>query len=186
MKHRNVQSTAAALLALVLMLVAGLLRLRDDGRGSGRRSAAASRTQSLVRGRVIAVADGDSLEIRTEDRPRVGVRLFGIDAPEGRQAFGSQARDALRRGIQGRAIEIRVVETDQYGRLVGDLYRDGRWINAAQVAQGWAWHYTRYSDHPALARAEREARAARRGLWRDPRPIPPWNWRQQHPRDAAR
>ena len=75
-----------------------------------------------------------------------------------------------------------VSNAETEANLVGDLYRDGAWINEALVSQGWAWHYTRYSDHPALARAEREARAARRGLWRDPHPTPPWTWRQRHPR----
>jgi endonuclease YncB( thermonuclease family) len=184
MKHRNIGQAASALLALALLLVTGLPRVRDARRDVGRRTTA--ETRFLVQGCVIAIADGDSLEVRTDDQPRVGVRLFGIDAPEGRQASGRQARDALKREIQGRRVEIRVVETDQYGRLVGDLYRDGTWINEAQVARGWAWHYTRYSDHPALARAEREARAARRGLWRDPHPTPPWIWRQRHPREATR
>lgn len=184
MKHRNISQSAAALLALALLLVTGLLRVRDARRDVGRRAAA--ETWTLVQGRVMAIADGDSLEIRTDKQPRVGVRLFGIDAPEGRQASGRQARDALKREIQGRRIEVRVVETDQYGRLVGDLYCDGIWINELQVARGWAWHYTHYSDHPALARAEREARAARLGLWRDPHPTPPWIWRRRHPRDATR
>ena len=170
------------MLALVLMLVAGLLRVRDGRQGGTRRAAADRPPQAIVRGRVIAIADGDSLELRTADRRRVGVRLFGIDAPEGSQACGHESRDALKREIRGRPLELRVVETDQYGRLVGDLYRDGTWINEALVSQGWAWHFTRYSDHPALTRAEREARAARRGLWRDPHPTPPWIWRQRHPR----
>ena len=184
MKHRNISQAAGALIALALLLITGLPRVRDTRRDTGRQSAAETRT--LVQGRVVAIADGDSLEIRTDDQPRVGVRLFGIDAPEGRQASGRQARDALKQEIQGRLIEIRVVETDQYGRLVGDLYCDGIWINEIQVARGWAWHYTRYSDHPALARAEREARDTRRGLWRDPHPTPPWIWRQRHPRDTTR
>ncbi len=186
MRHRKASQTAGMLLALVLMLGAGLLRSHGWRRDNHHGTPTSPPHHSIVNGRAVAIADGDSLEISTADRRRVGVRLLGIDAPESGQAFGGQAREALRREIQGRPIVIRVVETDQYGRLVGDLYHDGTWINEAMVAQGWAWHYARYSDHPDLARAERAARAERRGLWRDPRPTPPWIWRRQHPRDNTR
>jgi micrococcal nuclease len=50
-------------------------------------------------------------------------------------------------------------------------------VNRQMVAEGLAWHYTRYSDDATLADAEGEARAAARGLWRDREPVPPWEWR---------
>ena len=53
----------------------------------------------------------------------------------------------------------------------------GQQLPSRQVADGLAWHYTRYSDDARLAAAEREARAARRGLWRDPETVAPWEWR---------
>lgn len=187
MKRRNTSRLAWALISLGLLLAAGLLQPRGERRKAGDAAAKPSAPPpAVVRGRVVSVADGDSLEIRTADRRRVAVRLFGIDAPEAGQAFGRQARAALGREVQGRDVEIRVVETDKYGRLVGDLYLEGKWINEEQVSQGWAWHYVRYSDQVALARAERAARAARRGLWRDEHPVPPWFWRRQHPRSDAR
>lgn len=55
------------------------------------------------------------------------------------------------------------------------------------IDAGLAWHYTRYSDDADLAAAERAARAARRGLWADPEPVPPWEWRgSESRRDAVR
>ena len=45
------------------------------------------------------------------------------------------------------------------------------------MADGLAWHYVRYSKDARLAAAERDARAARRGLWADKAPVPPWEWR---------
>ncbi len=185
MNPRNISRSAAALLAPAVLLAAVLLHVHDTRREDAGQPAPIGLHTTIITGRVVKVADGDSLVIRTSDKKRVEVRLFGIDAPEGGQAFGNKSRDALKQKIGGRNVEVHVVETDQYGRLVGDLYHDGTWINEAQVAQGWAWHYTHYSGSKALARAEREARTARRGLWRDARPTPPWLWRRKHPRAAA-
>ena len=143
-------------------------------------------TGEHVSGQVGFVADGDSFELRTDDGRTVQVRLHGIDAPEWRQPFSDQAREALTRQIRGRRVELTVMDADQYGRLVGDLHCGGKWINEVLVADGWAWHYKRYSDNAALAHAEQQARAAGRGLWRDANPIPPWEWRRRHPRAESK
>jgi endonuclease YncB( thermonuclease family) len=63
------------------------------------------------------------------------------------------------------------------GRTLARLVVEGRDINLAMVADGLAWHFTRYSNDPALAAAEAEARAARIGLWADEAPVAPWEWR---------
>jgi len=43
---------------------------------------------------------------------------------------------------------------------------------------GLAWHYVRYDQSEVYAAAEATAKAAKRGLWRDPRPVAPWDWRK--------
>ena len=59
---------------------------------------------------------------------------------------------------------------------------DGRSLNQELVRQGMAWHYRRYAPHDStLSRRESEARAARRGLWSQPNPVPPWEWRSRGP-----
>lgn len=135
-------------------------------------------TFAAITGRVSFVADGDSFEMHTEAGQTVRVRMFGIDAPEKGQDHSNRAREALMARIHRRRIEVRVIETDSYGRFVGEVFRDGVSINRAMVADGWAWHYARYSNDPALAQAERAARADRRGLWRGRQPVPPWEWRR--------
>ena len=128
------------------------------------------------------VFDGDSFEARRADGRRVEVRLFGIDAPERYQAWNRRSRSALRDLVEGESLSLRVVEVDRYDRLVAEVFLpDGRSVNAAQVAQGNAWVYRRYTDDARLIGLEEEARAARRGLWSMPahEQVPPWEWRRQ-------
>ena len=128
---------------------------------------------------VVTVADGDTLTLQTEDQRSIRVRLHGIDAPEWQQPGGTAARQALARRTLGRPLTVIPIETDAYGRLVAELYDGTNWINAALVADGWAWHYRHHSRSRRLAAAERAARTRRAGIWRDPHPTPPWNWRRQ-------
>lgn len=127
--------------------------------------------------RVVSVHDGDTVLCLDEANGKHKVRLVGIDAPEIGQAFGTVSRDALRGMVLRQSVEVHGDEQDRYGRTLARLEIDGRDVNREMVAVGLAWHYTRYSDCPLLAAAEDEAQAARRGLWADREPVPPWDWR---------
>jgi endonuclease YncB( thermonuclease family) len=127
--------------------------------------------------RVVSVHDGDTLRAVDEGKVEQRIRLHGIDAPERGQPFGNVARDRLAALTMGKAVEVHVEDRDRYGRTVARLEIDGLDVCRQMVADGLAWHFTRYSDDERLAAAEREARAARRGLWRDPAPVQPWEWR---------
>lgn len=107
----------------------------------------------------------------------IKVRLVGIDAPEIGQPFGSVARDRLRSLVMGQVVNVRSDGQDRYGRTLGTIEVAGVNVNRQLVADGMAWHYTKYSHDPALAAAERDAREAKRGLWKDSKPVPPWEWR---------
>ncbi len=146
---------------------------------------AASRT---LAGKVVSVADGDTLTVATPGAGRVKVRLYGIDAPEVRheevrgQPFGQNARRALRALTLGRSVRVAVVDVDTHKRVVGVVYESGVDINLAMVREGWAWAYRRYLAAPYASEyldAEREARAKRLGLWREPNPLPPWEYRRR-------
>lgn len=132
---------------------------------------------TTVLGRVVGVTDGDTLTLLTPEKVRIKVRLAGIDAPEGRQAFGNKAKQALSGKVFGQNVRLLVTDRDRYGRSVGEVYLQNRWINLELVSEGWAWHYVKYSDSADLAAAQAAARAARRGLWADPHPIAPWLYR---------
>ena len=128
-------------------------------------------------GKVAGISDGDSFKIVTVSNRTMKVRLHGIDAPELAQPFGRQAKSALASKILGLQVAVKVVETDEHGRIVGDVYLGGRWMNLEMVAEGWAWHFKRFSRSEELANAEEKARAKGLGLWKDKHPTPPWEFR---------
>ena len=157
----NHRTRLAALLALAITLCAGVATGADT-----------------FTGRVLAVSDGDTITVMRSGSP-VKIRFNGIDAPEKAQPFGDRAYQFVSRKANGETVTIRPTDTDRYGRVVGVvILPDGKNLNAELVAAGMAWHYKRYSDDATLARLEREARKARRGLWADADPIPPWKWRR--------
>jgi endonuclease YncB( thermonuclease family) len=114
------------------------------------------------------------------------IRLAGIDAPEGGQAFGDRSRQNLSDEVFGKQVAIEWSKRDRYGRIVGKVLRDGQDVCLEQVRIGMAWHYKYYQneqspeDRKQYADAENEARAARRGLWVDANPTPPWDFRHGH------
>jgi micrococcal nuclease len=123
------------------------------------------------------VADGDTLTVRSGEKT-VRVRLHGIDAPEGDQPFGDQSKQSLTELAQGKRVTLQVMDTDRYGRTVAVVWQDGLNLNAEQVRRGMAWWYERYAPNDReLSWAQGQARRARRGLWSDRDPTPPWEWR---------
>jgi endonuclease YncB( thermonuclease family) len=132
-----------------------------------------------LQGRVVRVADGDTVSLLDADNTQHKVRLFGIDTPEQNQPYGRAAKKALLDLVGQRKVGVVVVTTDSYGRTVGTLYHDGVNINAAMVASGYAWWYRHFAPHERkLAVVEQQARDRRVGLWADPHPVPPWDWRR--------
>lgn len=127
---------------------------------------------------VIGISDGDTLTV-LHDQQQIKVRLAEIDAPEKAQAFGAKAKQSLSDMCFGKTAEIATQAKDRYGRTVARVRCDGIDANAEQVRRGMAWVYIKYSHDSALPLFEQEARAARRGLWSDPNPVPPWDWRHR-------
>lgn len=127
--------------------------------------------------KVVGVKDGDTVEILYMGYT-VRVRLAHIDAPESNQPFGKAAKQRLSALCFGKVVNVeRAARSDRYGRLISVLYTDGVNVNRSMVRAGYAWHFTKYSKDASYAEAQREARAAKRGLWGDPGAIAPWDWR---------
>jgi len=136
----------------------------------------------------VSVHDGDTLTV-VIDRHQVRVRLVDIDAPELGQPFGSRSRQSLSSLCFGKVVALDVRGRDRYNRTLARVTCGGADANSEQVRRGYAWTFIRYvrPDSPLFA-IEREARAAHRGLWQDPAPVAPWDWRrsvQQSSRAAA-
>lgn len=133
--------------------------------------------------RIVRVIDGDSIRIQQADGPTRDVRLLGIDAPEKSQEFGNRAKQNLQRLARGGAVQIEGTKIDRYGRLVARVSLDGDDLGLHQLHDGFAWFYRSYegelasADRMRYSLAENEARDAHRGLWVDPDPVPPWEYR---------
>jgi len=144
--------------------------------------------EDVILAKVVGVSDGDTITV-LKDKMQIKVRLYGVDAPEKSQAFGSRARQFTSDLVFGKTVEVKPTDTDRYGRTVAWVFVDGRNLNEEIVRAGLAWHYKRYSRDENLARAEMATRAGNFGLWSDPHAIPPWEFRRakkaQGPQTAA-
>jgi endonuclease YncB( thermonuclease family) len=138
--------------------------------------ARAPSTQDRFVGKVVGVLDGDTISVMRNGRS-VRVRLEGIDCPERGQDFSQRAKQFTSDKTFGNDATILVRDIDRYGRLVARVHVNGEDISLSLVQVGLAWHYTKYSSDPALAAAEKAARAARLGLWSHSNAVPPWEFR---------
>ena len=138
---------------------------------------------TLPSARVTGIKDGDTIEaINDSSKTTITIRLAHVDCPERSQAFGRRARQFTSDFCFGKNITLLQADIDRYGRRVCEVYVEGIPAqgreNLALVKAGLAWHFKRYSKDETYAKAENEARAARIGLWADPNPTPPWEFRK--------
>jgi micrococcal nuclease len=146
-----------------------------------------SHSQDRFAGRVTGVSDGDTIRVVRQGREE-RVRLWGVDAPETGQPFSAAAKKAVSDAVFNRSVTVEVRDTDRYGRLVGWVTFDSvdargratkKSLNLELVRMGMAWHYVQFAPRADdLRAAERQARAAKTGLWSAARPVPPWDWRR--------
>jgi endonuclease YncB( thermonuclease family) len=146
-------------------------------------------------GRVVKVTDGDTITILDADNTEYKVRLTGIDAPERGQPYGSASRKHLASLVAGKEVFVESDKQDIYGRELGKVWVQpsdcpscGKTLDAnyAQILAGMAWWYRYYAkeqspeDRGRYESAEDEAKARGWGLWADPDPINPYDWRKSH------
>lgn len=164
--RKNDFTRARALVAIALTVLA---------------SAAGAETLS---GRVVGVADGDTLTLLDATNTQHKIRLAGIDSPEKSQPFGQACKKSLSDLAYNRAVAVESEKLDRYGRAIGKVLVDGQDANLEQVRRGCGWHYKQYQNEQSLDdrlsynAAEEAARRDRIGLWVDPKPVPPWEWRK--------
>lgn len=136
-----------------------------------------------VTGRVVGVADGDTITVLDADKIQYKIRLAGIDAPEKKQAFGNRSKESLSDMVFDKTVNVETEKRDRYGRQIGKVLVNGQDVNLVQVERGMAWFYRQYqreqspNDRRLYEAAEDAAKAGKRGLWRDTEPVPPWDFR---------
>ncbi len=134
---------------------------------------------------VARVLDGDTLDCDNR-RGRYRIRLRSIDAPEKSQPWGRASGKNLRRHVLGKPVRIDIPGQDRYGRYLGTVYLRDVNINGLQVREGMAWAYRRYLDSQDYLRWEDLARSEKRGLWQDPHPVYPSDYRRARRRGITR
>lgn len=167
-------ATQWATVAVLLLIVAALAYWKPEWLSPEISSRPADKSRA---GGAYHAIDGDSFSLGESE-----IRLHGIDAPEYRQTCrdgagkqqpcGKMARDALSRLIRSGTVTCREIERDRYGRQVAVCKVGGTEINRAMVTEGWAFAYRRHALE--YVSAEREAKAARRGMWQ---------WQVERPED---
>jgi len=135
-------------------------------------------------GKVVGVADGDTITALDNGRPEK-IRLYGIDRPEKGQAFGKKAKQFTSDMVFGKVVEVKRIGTDKYGRTVALVAVGVRLLNEELVKAGLAWVYDYYCSEPICETwksFQLRAKLDKRGLWRDPGPVPPWEFRRKRRR----
>ena len=127
-------------------------------------------------GKVVGVTDGDTIKILTSEWQQIKVRLYGIDAPEKKQPYGTVAKRYLSDLIVGKTVQIEELGKDRYKRVLGIVYLGDKDVNEILVLNGYAWAFTKYSK--IYESQEWQARSNALGLWRDKNPIKPEIWRK--------
>ena len=140
---------------------------------------------------VVAVSDGDTITVTVpkpcdpgescfKGKKAYRVRLAEIDAPERKQPYGIEARDALRGAVLGQSVQVDDQGQRSYSRIVAHVYMGDIWLNRAMVVDGYAWVDPRYSKSPELVKLVKKAREDQVGLWQlpDEQVVPPWDWRK--------
>jgi len=133
-----------------------------------------------LRGRAVKVQDGDTFDFLYGDNRKQRIRVAQMDAPEKNMPFGQKSKERFTELVMGKEIALVVNTVDRYGRIVGSVVIDGEDQSARMISEGMAWYYRQYGWTDSLARLEEEARNAKRGLWADPNPQPPWEWRKEN------
>jgi micrococcal nuclease len=128
-------------------------------------------------GKVVGVLDGDTIKVLKEGR-QVKIRFASIDCPEGGQPFGNQAKKFTANLVSRMIVKVWPTDTDRYGRTFAFVFVDGIDLNKELLKAGLAWYFKQNINDYELAKLEFEARSKKRGLWAEPNPVPPWEYRR--------
>lgn len=132
---------------------------------------------------VVEVQDGKTIIVENTGR-RIKVVLKGADAPELGQPLGDVARQHLSNLILGKQVAVEFTGMAYGSHFVAKVFSGDVDINLQMVRDGAAWYDKQYEkdmsevDRRLYAESEQAARNEHRGIWQDPNPTPPWEWRR--------
>jgi endonuclease YncB( thermonuclease family) len=149
-----------------------------------------------LQGRVVSIADGDTITVLDSDHQQHKIRLSGIDAPEKKQPFGQKSKEHLSQLVFNKQVNVVWTKRDRYQRIIGKVMVAEpsclrpdcpKTLDAglSQISVGLAWWYRQYArdqspeDRQRYELAESEAKARKAGLWSEREPVPPWEWRHR-------
>ena len=147
---------------------------------------AMSLNAAILQGKVVSVADGDTITVLDSQKTQHKIRLQGIDAPERAQPFGNKSRQSLHELVHGKQVTVDYQKKDKYGRVVGKILLNNTDVCLEQLKRGMAWHFKQYAneqpkeDQETYSLAEQQAKTELKGLWKDKQPVPPWEFRKQN------
>ncbi len=133
----------------------------------------------IIEGRVIGIVDGDTFDLLNDSNKTFRIRMEGIDAPEKGMPFYQVSKKHLGSLCFGQQVAVQITRSESGNRKIGFTYLSaGTELSHEMVRAGLAWHFVKYNADRDLAALEQEARKERRGLWKDPNPLPPWEIRK--------
>lgn len=163
------------------MLIAVLLFMSCE-RKSGQKDSVSVQQEQMCDYyvQVVAVVDGDTFDGLTQDKIEIRFRIYGIDAPEKKQAFYDKSKKHLSELIYGKKVGVKVQKKrDGYGRPIVWVYSlEGQDVGAEMLKLGMAWHFKKYDNSQEYSNYENLAKINRVGLWSDKTPTAPWNYRK--------
>lgn len=132
-----------------------------------------------IEGKVVSVADGDTITVLGPNNNQHKIRLAGIDCPERKQAWGNKARQAVSDLVFGEHVSVFTQSKDRYDRLIGVVYVNGTNVNQELVKYGNCWVYERYAKDKKLFSYHDDAKKHKVGLWSMPEDqiVAPWDFR---------
>ena len=130
--------------------------------------------------KINSIHDGDTINIVNENGKKVKIRLYGIDAPEIKQAYGEKSRHCLEDMLFNKKISYAIEDKDKYGRIVATIYADNVNVNYEMIKKGCAWSYFQYSKSLRNEFAQFKAKYGRIGLWAQDNPQAPWEYRKEN------
>lgn len=138
--------------------------------------------ENTISGKVVSIADGDTIKVLDSSNTQHRIRIYGVDCPESHQDYGRKAKQFTSDLVFGKTVEVKVMDTDRYGRTVGIVNVDGKCLNEELVKNGMAWFYGQYCKASFCSQwkqYQEEARSRKIGLWEMENPIHPWELRRK-------